>query len=81
MRSFTHAIMFDNVVGYRKAVAKAERACENRITGPLLLENYKVTRRIFDFFIMSVKRHYCGMAGQELDTALLGGQQRFWHQL
>ena len=21
------------------------------------------------------------MAGQELDTALLGGQQRFWHQL
>ena len=30
---------------------------------------------------MSEKRHCCGMAGQELDTALLGGQQRFWHQL
>ena len=50
MRSFTHAIMFDIVVGYRKAAAKAELACENRITGPLLLENYKVTRRMLDFF-------------------------------
>jgi len=41
MHLFTHAIPFDNVVGYRTAVAQVELAYENRITKPLLRENYK----------------------------------------
>jgi len=68
----------------RAEVAKAERkwlTCENRINRPILRENYKATRRKFDSLVRRAKRRWCNMAGEDLDTALLGNQQGFWHKL
>ena len=68
----------------RTEVAKAERKwliCENRINRPILWENYKVARRKFDSLVRRAKRCWCNMPGEDLDTALLGNQQGFWHKM